>query len=50
MAVSCALYRLMILAIALKLGVLVILVISGGLVILAIALELGRSGDLGCST
>ena len=50
MAVSCALYRPMILAIALKLGLLVILVISYGLVILAIALELGRRGDLGCST
>lgn len=46
--VSGALYRLMILAIALKLGVLVILVILYGVVILAIAHELGRSGDLGC--
>ena len=45
-----ALFSLMILAIALKLGLLVILVISDGLVILAIALELGRRGDLGCST
>ena len=48
MAVSCALFSLMILAIALKLGLLVILVISDGLVIFVIAYELGRSGDLGC--
>ena len=40
MAVSGALYRLMILAIVLKLGVLVILVISDTLVILAAALSL----------
>ena len=43
-----ALFRLMILAIALKLGLLVILVILYGVVILAIAHELGMSGDLGC--
>ncbi len=35
----------MILAIALKLGLLVILVISYGLVIMAVAPDLGRSGD-----
>lgn len=45
MTVSGALYRLMILAIALKLGLLVILVISDAVVILAVVPELGRSSD-----
>ena len=40
-----ALFSLMILAIALKLGLLVILVISYGVVIMAVAPDLGRSGD-----